>query len=66
MITPQQYLGGQASAFDGIELASGRVTAHESWYREGDAICCPSGKAITTWNVRDDGTLEAESPRTTA
>ncbi|MFF4763737.1 hypothetical protein [Streptomyces sp. NPDC001292] len=65
-VAPQQYLGGQASAFNGIELASDRVTAHESWYRESDAVCCPTGKAITTWNVRNDGTLEAESPRITA
>jgi hypothetical protein len=65
-VTPQQYLGGQASAFDGIELASGRVVAHERWYRRNDATCCPSGKAVTTWRPGDDGTLEAGAPRVTA
>ncbi|GGV56899.1 hypothetical protein GCM10010294_03040 [Streptomyces griseoloalbus] len=65
-ITPQQYLGGHASAFDGIELDSGRVTAHESWHRKNDPTCCPSGKAVTTWTPGDDGTLEAGSPRITA
>ncbi|MET8566921.1 hypothetical protein [Streptomyces sp. NPDC004783] len=65
-ITPQQYAGGQASSFESIDLARGRVTAHESWHRQADGVCCPSGKAVTVWRVGDDGTLEAGAPRVTA
>ncbi|MGW4159952.1 hypothetical protein [Streptomyces sp. NPDC004788] len=65
-ITPQQYLGGQASAFEGIALTPGRAVAHESWYREGDAVCCPTGRATTTWTLGDDGTLAPGAPHVTA
>jgi hypothetical protein len=65
-IIPQQYLSGQASGFDGIELSFGRVIAHEVWFRENDANCCPTGKATTTWKPGDDGTLQPGSPRITA
>ncbi len=64
-ITPQQYEGGHASGFDGIELASGRVTAEETWHREMDPTCCPSGKAVTVWRVGADGLLTAGEPRVT-
>lgn len=64
-VTPQKYEGGQASSFEGIDLARGRVTARENWHRSADASCCPSGKAVTVWRVGDDGTLEAEAPRVT-
>ncbi|MEU9063485.1 hypothetical protein AB0D13_32635 [Streptomyces sp. NPDC048430] len=37
-VTPQQYAGGQASGFERIDLARGRVTAHESWHRHEDGV----------------------------
>lgn len=64
-VTPQKYEGGQASSFEGIDLASGQVTARENWHRSTDASCCPSGKAVTVWRVGDDGILEAGAPRVT-
>ncbi|MFJ3326434.1 hypothetical protein ACIPMT_18520 [Streptomyces griseus] len=64
-VTPQKYEGGHASGFDGVELASGRVTAKETWHRELDATCCPSGKAVTVWRVGADGLLVAGEPRVT-
>ncbi|MFA3877725.1 hypothetical protein ABS735_29295 [Streptomyces sp. MMCC 100] len=64
-VTPQKYEGGQASSFEGIDLANGQVTARENWHRSTDASCCPSGKAVTIWRVGDDGTLKAGAPRVT-
>ncbi|WP_324785174.1 hypothetical protein [Streptomyces sp. H51] len=64
-VTPQ-YVGRQAGAFDGIQLASGRVVAHEVWFRESDPDCCPSGRATTRWTLDDDGTLDPDSPHVTS
>ncbi|MFB8382773.1 hypothetical protein [Streptomyces rubiginosohelvolus] len=64
-ITPQKYEGGHASGFDGIALASGRVTAEETWHRRMDPTRCPSGKAVTEWRVGADGLLTAGEPRVT-
>ncbi|WP_257133004.1 hypothetical protein [Streptomyces sp. ms184] len=64
-ITPQKYEGGHASGFDGIALASGRVTAEETWHRRMDPTCCPSGKAVTEWRVGAAGLLTAGEPRVT-
>ncbi|GGP85369.1 hypothetical protein GCM10010247_68230 [Streptomyces calvus] len=65
-VTPQQYIGGQASSFVSVLLDPGQVIAHESWHRRTDATCCPSGSAVTVWRVdRDDpdGTLKPGLPR---
>lgn len=64
-VTPQKYEGGNASSFEAIDLANGRVTARENWHRSGDPSCCPSGAAVTVWEVGDDGTLKAGAPRVT-
>ena len=30
----------------------GRLEVTESWYRPSDATCCPSGSAVTSWQLR--------------
>ncbi|NBE53344.1 hypothetical protein [Streptomyces boluensis] len=66
-LTPQQDPPGFAvSTFEKVELSPGRVTAYENWHREdSDALCCPTGKAVTTWTPGADGSLEAGKPRIT-
>ncbi|WP_433071020.1 hypothetical protein [Streptomyces iakyrus] len=49
-----------------IDLALGKATVEEKWYRPSDANCCPTGTAVTVWTLQDDGTLTAGPPRITA
>jgi hypothetical protein len=36
-----------------VRIRRGRVVAHEWWYGERDATCCPSGRATTHWTYVD-------------
>ena len=39
-----------------IVFASQAITTYEAWYTGHDALCCPTGRAITTWRY-SAGTL---------
>ncbi|KOY54387.1 hypothetical protein ADK59_30065 [Streptomyces sp. XY332] len=61
-ITPQQKSALYITALVGLEFAPGRITAHERWYRQTDAHCCPSGNADTVW-TREGDRLTPGAPR---
>ncbi|WP_330333541.1 hypothetical protein OHS33_30030 [Streptomyces sp. NBC_00536] len=61
-ITPRQKSDVYTTALVGLELAPGRITAHEKWYRQTDAHCCPSGNADTVW-TREGDSLTPGAPR---
>ncbi|MFK0217005.1 hypothetical protein ACIQWN_02320 [Streptomyces vinaceus] len=61
-ITPRQKSDVFTTALAGLEFAPGRITAHEKWYRQTDAHCCPSGNADTVWTREGDG-LTPGAPR---
>jgi hypothetical protein len=44
-----------------IRIAPGKILVTELWYRETDAGCCPSGKAVTTWSF-NSGSLTSQPP----
>lgn len=44
---------------DDPRFEKGAITVKESWYRPSDGLCCPTGKARTTWRLRD-GVLVAD------
>jgi hypothetical protein len=49
-VTPQHQPADVHTSFiDSLTFARGRLVAHELWYRNTDATCCPSGKATTVW-----------------
>lgn len=65
--TPQHNPPDQhATLLGSVDLAPGKVTVGELWYRESDANCSPSGTAETEWTVGKDRKLVAGSPRITS
>ena len=49
-ITPQERPNNvHVSLFTGLSISPGQITTQEEWYRQNDATCCPTGKAITEW-----------------
>ena len=65
-VTPQKNPPDQhPTLLTKVQLARGRVIAHEAWYRPSDADCCPTGTAITVWTLRA-GHLTPGSARITS
>jgi hypothetical protein len=67
LITPQQQPanGIHVTLLDQPRMSAGRVTVHEIWYGPSDGTCCPTGRAESTWVVKD-GRLVYASTRVTA
>jgi hypothetical protein len=65
-ITPQEQPAGvHVSLIRRIAISPGTITVHESWYRQNDATCCPSGKATTVWTYAN-GKLTPGAPDITS
>lgn len=62
-ITPQTQRADASHVplLDSVKFERGKLVVTELWYRPSDATCCPSGKARTTWELRD-GTLSPKAP----
>lgn len=52
----------RVGALDQVRISAAAVTATEFVWRKGDAECCPSGRAVSTWAV-EDGVLVVRSTR---
>jgi hypothetical protein len=50
---------GRPPLLSGPRFDKGSITVKESWYRQNDMTCCPTGEARTTWRLRD-GALVAD------
>ncbi|MFF2506594.1 hypothetical protein ACFVTY_24930 [Streptomyces sp. NPDC058067] len=57
-ITPGKKSTQYLTALVGLDFSSGRITAHEKWYRPNDSQCCPSGDATTVWYRHGDRLTE--------
>jgi hypothetical protein len=65
-IVPQEQPAGvHVSLIHTITISPGTVTEHESWYRQNDPTCCPSGKATTVWTYAN-GELAPGTPDITS
>jgi hypothetical protein len=65
-IVPQEQPAGvHVSLIHTITISPGTVTEHESWYRQDDPTCCPSGKATTVWTYAN-GKLAPGTPDITS
>ncbi|MFE6759485.1 hypothetical protein ACFVDQ_38810 [Streptomyces sp. NPDC057684] len=54
-ITPRKKSATYLTALVGADFSTGRIVAHEKWYRPNDAHCCPTGDATTVWYRHGDG-----------
>ncbi|WP_416983181.1 hypothetical protein [Streptomyces sp. T028] len=50
----QPRLGEPPNFLKVTRMKAGRITATDSFYREGDPNCCPSGQAMETWVYQRD------------
>jgi len=66
-ITPQLQPADapNATRMGGVGFSIGQLVVNEIWYRSGDATCCPTGEAETTWTFRNGG-LEPSPPLVTS
>ncbi|MGW6142274.1 hypothetical protein ACWFRM_11250 [Streptomyces sp. NPDC055144] len=53
-ITPRKKSAAYLTALVGADLSTGRIVAHEKWYRPNDPQCCPTGDATTVWYRHGD------------
>ncbi|MFG2629456.1 hypothetical protein [Streptomyces sp. NPDC048473] len=53
-ITPRRRSAAYGTALVGLDFATGRIVAHEKWYRANDPHCCPTGDATTVWYRHGD------------
>ncbi len=55
-ITPQEQASDaiHVTLLADVQIQRGSVVVHESWYRATDTTCCPTGTALTTWNLHGD------------
>jgi hypothetical protein len=62
-ITTQMRLpdAGHVTLIGDVHIVPGKILVTELWYRQTDASCCPSGKAVTTWSF-NSGTLMSQPP----
>jgi hypothetical protein len=63
-ITPQTSFNDRARAMRAVQIDGDSIMVVETWYRNEDATCCPSGKANVRWTYRD-GVLQPGSPHIT-
>jgi hypothetical protein len=54
IITPQADQG----IIEKVQIAHGRITAYEDFYRAGDGGCCPSGHGTSVWAYKGGGLLK--------
>lgn len=61
-LTSQQPRVGEPPNFLAVtEMGAGKVAAVDTYYRQDDPNCCPSGNATETWSYRN-GTLTPDPP----